>query len=143
MKELKNGLKNYMLKEMVGKLYEYEDTKHYACDLGYSLFEYDNINGTYTYSTCEAKEWIKEYWEDIGDVVEEMKFQMGADNIPNVFENPERFMVVIMLEVSSYMLSKCPFIDTNWNDEIILSRENIEIIVKELQENNDTYEIYK
>ena len=143
MKELKNKLKNYMLKEMKDKLYDYENLEEYSCDLGYKLFEYANCDGTYTYSTYEAKEWIKEYWDDIGDVVEEIKFQMGSDNIPNVFDRPERFMVVIMLELSSYMLGNCPFIEANWNNEIILSKENIEIIIRELQENNDTYEVYK
>lgn len=143
MKELKNDLKNYMFKEMEKALYEYEDTEHYACDLGYTLFEGANIDGSYTYSTYEAKEWIKEHWEDIGEVVEEITFGMGAESIPNVFERPEAFMVVIMLELSSYMIGKCPFIEKNWNNQITLTNKNIKRIIKELQENNDTFEVYQ
>lgn len=144
MAQLKNDLKNYMLNEICRKLEDYEGTQEYCCDLGYKLFEGANCDGTYTYSTYEAKKWIQEHWEDIGDVVEELKFQFGGlDNIPNVFERPEAFMVVIMLELSSYMLAQCPYIDKRWNEQIELTPYRIKKIKKELAENNDTYEIYR
>lgn len=144
MTQLKNNLKNYMLNEIYQKLDEYEGTEQYSCDLGYTLFESANYDGTYTYCTYEAKKWIQEHWDDIGDVVEELKFQFGGlDNIPNVFDSPEAFMVVIILELASYMLAQCPYIDKRWNDKIELTPYRIKRIKKELAENNDTYEIYQ
>lgn len=141
--ELKNKLKNYMLHEIYQQLDEYEGQSQYCCDLGYYLFEGANYDCTYTYSTYQAKEWIKEHWDDIGEVVEELKFSLGAESIPNVFDYPEKFMVVIMLELASYMLGKCPYIDKRWNDEIELTPYRIKRIKKELAENNDTWNIYE
>lgn len=144
MENLKNELKNYVFKELKKKLYNYEDTSSYSCDLNYMLFEGENADGTYTYSTKDALDWIKEYWDDIGEVVEELKFQFGGmDYIPNVFERPEAFMVVIIIELAGYMLSQCPFINDNWNEEITLTKENIEKIINELEENNNTEDVYE
>ena len=136
-----NELKQWLIEEIKDHLYNYEDCEVYACDLAYTIFEGENIDGSYTYSTYEAKEWIKKYWEDIGEVVEEIKFQLGSECIPNVFEEPEKFQVVIVLEGANYILSQSEFIDDKWNDKIILTKKNIKKIISQLK--NDYYEFYK
>lgn len=113
-------------------LEEYEDQSVYGCDLGYTLLERYNVDGTYTYSTSEAEKWIKQNFEDIGEIYEELEFQIGAESIPNPFKNPEAFQVCIMLEEATGMLARCGFVDKNWNEEITLNKENIEKISKEL-----------
>jgi hypothetical protein len=126
-------MKEEIKKDLIEKLNEYEGQRVYACDLAYTLFESYNIDGSVTYSTYDAKEWIKKYFNELGEVVEEIKFNLGSEFIPNIFEEPERFMVVIYLEVGASLLSQCKFIDDNWNNEIELTDENIEIIKKELE----------
>ena len=127
---MKEEIKN----DLIDKLYDYEGGKYYACDLSYKLFECYNIDGSVTYNTFEAKEWIKKHFNDLGEIVEEIKFNLGGEFIPNIFDEPEKFMVVIYLEVGASLLSQCKFIDDNWNNEIILNKKNIEKIKKQLNE---------
>lgn len=126
-------MKRDILNDLIDKLYDYEGGCYYACDLAYTLFECYNIDGSVTYSTYNAKEWIKKHFDELGEVVEEIKFNLGSEFVPNIFEEPEKFMVVIYLEVASSLLSQCKFIDDNWNNEIELTNENIEKIKKELE----------
>ena len=59
-----NKLKQWLIEEIETHLNDYEDTEIYACDVAYKIFESENANGSYTCSTYEAKEWIKQYWDD-------------------------------------------------------------------------------
>lgn len=127
-----NEIKEEMKEILNDKLSDYEGTTCYACDLGYKLFETENYNGSYTCNSYEAKEWIKENFEYLGEIVEKIKSQLGAESIPNVFDNPETFQLVIFLEVSSYLIGQCEFINDNWDDEIELTEDNIKIIKEQL-----------
>lgn len=140
-----NNLRKYIVDEIIGKLEDYEGVTEYGCDLAYTLFAGENANGSYTCSTYEAKQWIQEHFDDLGEVVEDLNFQFGDSNvIPNVFENPEAFQVVIIIEGASYLLSKCKTIDELWNEEFELTPELIEKITKDLEEikDNNSYNFY-
>lgn len=136
-----NELKQWLIEEIKEHLYNYEDCEVYACDLAYTIFEGENIDGSYTCSTYQAKEWIKKYWDDIGEVIEEIKFQLGSEYIPNVFDEPEKFQVVVILEGASFILSQSDYISKHWNDRIKLTKVNIKKIIKGLK--NEYYEFYK
>ena len=41
-----------------------EGNSRYACDLAGYLTEAMNVDGSFTYSSEEAKEYIKEWWDD-------------------------------------------------------------------------------
>lgn len=136
-----NSIKNEVIEELQEKLNEYEDTKSYGCDLGYTLFEGYNMDGTITYNRYRAEMWIKNNWDNFGEILEELRFQFDSDYFKdiamNIWDNPEKFMVIVYLEVASYLLSQCPFVDENWNKEIILTSDNIELISKQLEELKD------
>lgn len=136
-----NELKQWLIEEIKEHLYNYEDCEVYACDLAYTIFEGENIDGSYTCSIYDAKEWIKKYWDDIGEIIEEIKFQLGSEYIPNVFDEPEKFQIVIILEGASFILSQSDYINTYWNDRIKLTKTNIKKIIKGLK--NEYYEFYK
>ena len=138
-------MKKEILKRIIDRLYNYKDIKMYACDLAYALFESENVDGTFTYSSYEAKEWIKHYFDEIGEVWEELKFQFGSEYLMdfNPFDNPEKFMVLVILESASYILGQCKFIQNNWNNEIILNNKNIKTIEKQLKELDDDSSIYE
>ena len=137
-------MKEEIIKRIIGKLYDYEDTTEYACDLAYKLFEGENIDGSFTYNAYEAKEWIKKYYDEISEVYEELQANFGADYLKdfNMFDNPEKFMVLIILEAANYILGRCPYIEDNWNDEITLDKETIKTIENQLQEQNNSISIY-
>lgn len=127
-----NKIKNEVIEKLIEELENYKDTEVYACDLAYTLFESYNYDATITYSTYDAINWIKNNFDDLGEIVEEI--QANGLEVPNVFDRPELFMVVIYLEVASYLMGQCKFIDEHWNDTIILNDENIKIIEKQLKE---------
>jgi hypothetical protein len=130
-------LKNFVIDAMIVELNEMEDREIYGADLGYEIFETANCNGSYTCDAQEAKEFIKDYFESIGEVVEDIKFNLGAENIPNPFTESERFQVVIMLEISSSLIAQVSVVDENWNNEFTLTKETLEKITKELEEMKD------
>lgn len=130
-------LKNFVIDAMIVELNEMEDREIYGADLGYEIFEEANCNGSYTCDAQEAKEFIKDYYEDIGEVLDNIKFNLGAENIPNPFTESERFQVVIMLEMGDALCAQCSFIDENWNNSIELTEENIKLIINQLMEQKD------
>ena len=130
-----NKIKNEVIEKLIEEMENYKDTEVYACDLAYTLLEEYNIDGTITYSTYEAKKWIKNNFDDLGEIVEER--QANGLEVPNIFDRPEAFMVTIYLEVASYLMAQCKFIDEHWNNIIVLTTKNIEIIKKQLEELRD------
>lgn len=138
-------MKKEIIDRIIDKLYDYEGETVYSCDLAYTLFESENMDGSFTYSSYDAKEWIKKYFDDIGEVWEELEFEFGSDFLKdyNLFNNPEKFMVLIILESASYILGQCEFLENNWNNEITLNKENIEKIEKQLKEKDNGESIYE
>lgn len=131
-------MKNYVIDLLVRKLEDYEDTKVYACDLAYTLLESYNVDCTITYSTYKAKEWLKENCEEIGEFLEDYKFNFGDEALSqlalDIFNSPEKAMVIICLEKANEILSSLDFINDNWDNETTLDKKTIEIIKKELKE---------
>ena len=128
-------LKNWMLEAIKDELDNLDEGREIiGAEFAYELFESYNIDGSYTYSTYEAKEWIKEYFDELGEIVEEIQDNLGAECVPNVFDNPEAFMVAVILEYTSGLLAQCEIIEDNWNDGIIITNEVVNKIKKELDE---------
>ena len=130
-------LKNFVIDAMIDRLNEMEGREIYGADLGYEIFDEANCNGSYTCNAQEAENFIKDNYSEIGDVVEDIKFSLGAEFIPNPFTEAEKFQVVIMLEMSNAFCAQCPFIDDNWNNSIELTEENIKLIINQLMEQKD------
>ena len=130
-------LKNFVIDAMIDELNEMEDREIYGADLGFEIFSEANCNGSYTCSAIEAENFICKYFSEIGEVVEDIKFNLGAEFIPNCFLQPEKFQVVIMLEMSNSLCGQCEFVNTNWNNEIELTEENIKLIISQLEELKD------
>lgn len=137
-------MKKEILDRIIDRLKEYKDTEHYACDLGYTLFEGENLDGSFTYNTYAAEQWIKDNFRDIGPVVDELKFQFGENFMKNYnpFDNPEKFMVLIILEVASYLISRCKLVQDNWDNKIVLDEEIINTLSEQLEEQKSSSEIY-
>ena len=130
-------LKNFVIDAMIVELNEMEDREIYGADLGYEIFSEANCNGSYTCNALEAENFIKKYFSDIGEVLDNIKFNLGPENIPNPFTESERFQVVIMLEMCSSLIAQVSIVDDNWNNEFILTKKVIEKITKELEEMKD------
>lgn len=115
---------------------DYEGTEVYACDFTTSITDGPNIDGTLTYSTNEAIEYLREWWYEAGEYWQYEKDNFG-ENQHNPFENPEAYMVCMVIEGCASILSRCPDLEDNWNDKIELTAEiihNIKEFVEEFDE---------
>ena len=105
--------------------------------MGYTLFESENVNGAYFCNNYTAKEWVNKNFEHIGEIAEEIKFQFDSDYankiLLDVFDNPDRLIVVIVLEVSSYLISRCQTAEKYWNEKTTLTDEILDNLIKEIK----------
>lgn len=137
-----NEIKDVMLDSLQDKLKEYEGLNSYACDLAYTLYESENMDGCiFSYYTKDNDNFIKEHWDDLPEILDELKFNFGSDYFSKIlldmFDNSCRFVVVICLEVANYLLGQCDYINEHWNEEITLNNETIDLISKQLEELRD------
>lgn len=132
MKERKSYT-DYCKDFIIDNLPNYEDDEVYACDLGYKLTESINVDGSATYSTYEAMEYIKAWFDEAGGVYQYQKENYG-ECLHNPFDEPEAFHVCMIIEGVNALLSQCETVDGNWNNEIMLTLENIHAIIEELKE---------
>ena len=135
-----NPIKEFVKGEIIERLADlkgYEENQ-YICDLGYTLFESENVNGAYFCNNYTAKEWVNKNFEHIGEIAEEIKFQFDSDYankiLLDVFDNPDRLIVVIVLEVSSYLISRCQTAEKHWNKNITLTDKILDNLIKEIKE---------
>ena len=131
MENFKDYCKNYILDHIDN----YEGQAHYGCDFAYTLTEAPNANGTLTYSTHDAIEYLREWWYECGEYWDYEKDNFG-ENIHNPFDNPEAYMVCMVIEGVNAILANEPHIEESWNDEIELTEEVIEDIKKYVEEFN-------
>lgn len=134
-----NGIKDYVIDQVIDKLYDYENTENYGCDLAYTLYEGENADGVIFYSTYESKQWIKEHFDDLDEIIEELNFQFGEEYMSkfNPFSEPDKFVLIVVMEIASYLLGQCSTIEKYWNDKFTLTKAKINKIVKELKELKD------
>ena len=114
-------------------LCNYEGSNVYMCDLGSELTQGINIDGSATYSTYKAKQYLREWWDDCADYFQYEKDNFGQ-NLHNPFERPEAFHVCMIIEGVRSILSQCSVINDNWNEEMELTTELIESILEEIKD---------
>jgi hypothetical protein len=126
-------LTDYCKDFIIDNLPDYLGTSVYGCDLGCTITEGINADGSCTYSTYEAKEYLKFWWDDAADYFQYEKDNFG-ENLYNPFKNPEAYMVCMVIEGVNSLLSQSSFIDKNWNNEIELTKKNIKKIIQEIKD---------
>ncbi len=126
-------LTDYCKDFIISNIDDYSDQSIYGCDLGCTITEGINADGTCTYSTYEAKEYIKFWWDEAADYFQYEKDNFG-ENLHNPFENPEAYMVCMVIQGVDSLLSQISFINKNWNNEIKLTEKNIKKIIREIKD---------
>ncbi len=127
-------IKAEVAEDLADKLNNYEGQSVYGCDLAFTLFECYNADGSVTYSTYEAKEWIKNHFDELGEIVEEMRDNWEYDAGADIFDNPEKFMTSVYLWIASEICGSLTSVQEFWNDSEELTAELIEKITNELNE---------
>ena len=119
----------YVKQHIEDEIWNYEGQSVYGCDLAYKLTETINADGTATYNTAEAKDYIHEWWNEAGEYWEYENFEFGEHRW-NPFDNPEAYMVCMIIAGVESAVCRCSVVEENWNDEFELTTEVIEQIVE-------------
>lgn len=114
------------------RISDFEGTSNYGCDLASEITMAINVDGSATYNTYEAKEYLREWWDDCADYFQYEKDNFGS-NPHNPFENPEAFHVCMIIQGVSSLLSQCTKVDKHWNDKFPLTKSAIKSILKEIE----------
>ena len=119
----------------------HEGQDYYGCDLGGYLTEAMNADGSFTYSREEAKEYIKEWWDDAADYSDYEEMNWGKRET-NPFGEPELFTVRMVIEGVSGLMGQLPIIEENWTDKIELTPEVIETIKQQVNDLPDDTTVF-
>lgn len=134
--ETLNALERNVLERMIDALDDMEGRDGYVSDLAFTLFEAENIDGSMTYNTYKAEQWIAAHFHDLADVVEDMAADW--DITPNPFSNPEKFMVQVVLYLAEQLVYKSDYLlrgrDEEEIDAITYDAETIALIRREWEE---------
>lgn len=122
--------------KIIDELPNYAGQEYYACDLGYTLTEDINANGSFTYSRELAKDYIKEWWDEASDYWEYENDNFGEHRY-NPFDNSEAYLVCMVIEGVASILSQCELIDNAWNDKIKLTKKNIKTLTEQVEAINE------
>lgn len=113
------------------KLPDYEGNTTYGADLGNLITEGPNVNGAYIIGRKKAMDFIGAHFEDAADEYEYEVNNYGKA-LHNPLENPEAFIVCMLINTVNDILAQVPIVDDNWNDEMELTPEVIDEILKAL-----------
>ena len=96
------GIELFVKEEIEIRLKNLVGNNVYLEGLGYRLFERENCDGIY-YNRYDSIQWIKDYFEELDEVIEEYEYEFGY-SVPNPFGEPEKFQLVIILYISNKLV---------------------------------------
>lgn len=107
-----NGLERWVLQEIIKELKGMQgvDRVIYTSSLTHELFSVKIANGSYTCSSYYASEWIKHFFDDLGEVLEDMETE--GIHLDNPFTSPERFQLEVILYMTNSLLWRSKAIRT-------------------------------
>ena len=129
---MENNLNTWLIDEIIEKLEECKGypKKENMYDLAFDLFQSENVDGSYYCSRYQANEWIKENFDDLGDIIDEYEFCYG-DSPANPFSEPEKFQVQIVIFQAQTILQS---LESDYEDDFLLDDETIDSLIKALRE---------
>lgn len=110
---------------------DYVGNDYYMCDLGSEITEAPNCDGTLTYSRALAKDYIREWWDEAAEYWDYEKLNFG-ENSHNPFDNPEAYMVCMVIEGVQSLLSQCTEVNEQWNEEVELTQDLADSICEQI-----------
>lgn len=91
------------------------------CEITLAENEAGFVDDPYTYN---AREWIKEHFDDCAVYWEYEKFNYG-DNKTNPFDEPVTYKLLIYINIVKEIITSLPYVDEHWNDKITLTPDVI------------------
>jgi len=125
--ELLNEIKSYLTE----KLNDYKGCKSYGCDLFHLLTEGENANGSVYCNAYKTKELIKANFDLFGEFLEYYNSEFGETLNP--FSEPEKAHVIFLIESCNQILNSSDYIQSNWDNQIVLNDELIGILKQDIE----------
>lgn len=117
------------------RLDEMPERSVYGCDLASEITMPINMDGTYFIWTAKTEAFIKNHWDDAGEFYSH--YVQEFDEPPaNVFTEPDKFHVQMMIDGVEERVSNSRFVQDNWDEDFILTKENCDQIFREIVECN-------
>lgn len=116
---------------------DYRGQHIYLCDLGWTITEGPNMDGSLTYSRADAMDYLREWWAESADYFDYEKSQFG-DHLHNPFDNPEAYMVCMVIEGVRQLIDDAIWklgLEDEWNEMVELTGDIIEKICEKVNEN--------
>ena len=125
-------IEKFVKKEIESRIQEFEDPTVYLSDLSYKLFESEYANGSYTCNSYKSIQWIKEYFEELGEIVDEYENEFSY-SVPSPFSEPEKFQLVVITYIADKILLNAIYsAGLDINEEVELTNEVINSIIESL-----------
>ena len=123
--------------KVIDELNERIGQTHYLCDLGMTLSESENADGSWYYSSYKAKEDIVDNFDFCGAFYQWHKDNFGEAISYNPFEDTELFHCTMMIfaveNAFSYALNKTEYSEL-WNDEFEITKEFVNAIEEAIED---------
>ena len=129
--------------EVKERLPNYEGRMYYPCDLGFTLTESENCNGSWYCSAYKAKEDLKKYFDDMGEYQSWYRMNFGEpdwfESEPDDFRHSEecfhcRMMITAVDNCFNAAFNEAFGNDNTWNEKILVDEEFIKKINEGLEE---------
>ena len=115
-------IRNLIKDEIKDTIMDYEDV--YGCDLAYEMYN----NDYYIIGTYKAKQFLKEYFDDMCECLEQYQEEFGE--VYKDITNPEKVASLLALFVAQDVLRESKVLDDKWNEA--LEESDLEQIKEEL-----------
>ena len=116
-------IRNLIKDEIKDMIMDYENV--YGCDLAYEMYN----NDYYIIGTYKAKEFLKEYFDDMTECLEQYQEEFG-ETYPDI-TNPEKVATLLTLFVAQDVLCESKTLDKCWNERL-LEESDLKRIAEEL-----------
>lgn len=105
----------------------------YACELANEITMGINVDGSATYSTYKAKEYLRAWWDEAADYFQYEKDNFGEHRW-NPFENPEAYMVCMVIQGVEGLMAQVKEIYEAQDDQIEVTQELCDSIIAQLDD---------
>jgi len=126
-----NEFNEWLLDKISDALDDYIGIKIRGCDLAFKLFENEILYGSTINDADELREFINEYFEDAGKIIEWIK-ENRSKELPNLFDDLEEFYTNMLLIGAHTIIDDSAFICEQWTNKFELTKASIAIIKNDI-----------
>lgn len=119
---------------IIDSLPDYEGQDVYFSDLGMTLTEGENANGSWYCNTYKAEQDLDSFGRDVvADFIKEYENEFGTKPQHDAYTQPELFHCLMMIIGVEKMLNETKTMQDLWNEKGKLTKKIINSIIEDLE----------